>query len=135
MTAFPRNDLLEFADLETVRSEQDTLLKNHVQYCADHSPFYKERLTGLEFENLSLKDLPITDKMEVSIRNSEFVAVNPQQVADIVFSSGTTGWPTRIMYSHGDLQRLRGSLIFRGLSPLARLPSETAMEQWRGMGR
>ena len=106
MTAFIRNDNLEFASADEVGAAQDQLLKKHVQYCLENSPFYKERLADRDIENISLKDLPLTDKMEVSIRNSEFVAVDPLEVGDIVFSSGTTGWPTKIMYSHGDLERL-----------------------------
>ena len=106
MTAFTRNDDLEFASAEKVGAAQDQLLKKHVQHCLQHSPFYKDRLAGRTYEPVSLKDLPLTDKMEVSIRNSEFVAVDPLEVGDIVFSSGTTGWPTKIMYSQGDLERL-----------------------------
>lgn len=106
MTALTRSDELEFTSVEEVRAVQDRLLKMHIQYCSEHSPFYTERLAGLDLETVSLNDLPLTDKMEVSIRNSEFVAVDPVEVADIVFSSGTTGWPTKIMYSQGDLERL-----------------------------
>ena len=106
MTVFTHNDKLEFASAEEVGALQDQLLKKHIQYCLENSPFYKERLADRDCENSSLKDLPLTAKMEVSIRNSEFVAVAPPEVGDIVFSSGTTGWPTKIMYSQGDLERL-----------------------------
>lgn len=106
MTAFARYDNLEFASAEEVGAVQACLLKEHARYCHEKSPFYKERLADLDLENISLKGLPLTDKMEVSIRNSEFVAVPPEEVGDIVFSSGTTGWPTKIIYSHGDLKRL-----------------------------
>lgn len=106
MTSFPRNDDLEFACADEVRAAQERLLKEHVRYCIEHSPFYQERLAGLDPEKVCLKELPLTDKMEVSIRNSEFVAIGQHEVADIVFSSGTTGWPTKIMYSRSDLERL-----------------------------
>lgn len=106
MTLFARNDKLEFAPAEEVRAVQEQLLKQHVEYCMGHSRFYQERLAGIDLETVSLKELPLTAKMEVSIRNSEFVAVGPENVADIVFSSGTTGWPTKILYSQGDLERL-----------------------------
>jgi len=100
------NDTIEFASSDEVRAVQNQLLKEHVQYCFGHSPFYKERLAGVDLENVALESLPLTHKMEVSIRNSEFVAVDSIEVADIVFSSGTTGWPTKIMYTQGDLERL-----------------------------
>jgi len=106
MSLFPRNDTIEFAVADEVRAVEDQLLKKHVQYCFEHSPFYKERLAGVDLEDAALESLPLTNKMEVSIRNSEFVAVDSIEVADIVFSSGTTGWPTKIMYTQGDLERL-----------------------------
>ena len=101
-----RDDALEFGTPDEVRASTERLLKEHVKYCATHSPFYQERFQGLELDTFRIEDLPLTDKMEISIRNSEFVAVESHEVADIVFSSGTTGWPTKIMYSRSDLERL-----------------------------
>ncbi|VGO12035.1 Phenylacetate-coenzyme A ligase [Pontiella desulfatans] len=106
MTSFARNDALEFASPDDVRAAQEQLLRRHLEYCVEASPFYREQLAGLDLGAVSLEELPLTDKMAVSIRNSEFVAVDPEKVADIVFSSGTTGWPTKIMYTQGDLERL-----------------------------
>ncbi|MEN8256044.1 MAG: AMP-binding protein [Verrucomicrobiota bacterium] len=106
MNLFSRDDKIESAPLDEAATFQRELLRRHLDYCREHSPFYRERLAGLDTENIALQELPLTDKMEVSIRNSEFVAVDSVEVADIVFSSGTTGWPTKIVYSHGDLERL-----------------------------
>ncbi|MDF7823386.1 AMP-binding protein [Pontiellaceae bacterium B12227] len=106
MTFKFRDDALEFGAREEVQRATERLLREHLTFCSKYSPFYKERFHGLDLDTVQLEDLPLTDKMEVSIRNSEFVAVEPNDVADIVFSSGTTGWPTKIMYSRGDLERL-----------------------------
>jgi len=106
MNPFPRNDAIEFAPLNEVEAEQQRLLQQHVQYCKTHSPFYREQLANHDPLSSPLESLPLTKKMEVSIRNSEFVAVDSAEVADIVFSSGTTGWPTKIVYTQGDLERL-----------------------------
>ena len=100
------NEAIEFAPLDEVQAVQNRLLKKHIQYCFESSPFYKERLAGIDLENVALESLPLTTKMEISIRNSEFVAVDSAEVADIVFSSGTTGWPTKIIYTQDDLERL-----------------------------
>ncbi len=107
MNDFSRSDAIEFATPDEVRAEQDLLLRQHIRYCKEHSPFYGEQLSDVDPEAIhTLALLPLTHKMEVSIRNSEFVAVDSVEVADIVFSSGTTGWPTKIMYTQGDLERL-----------------------------
>ncbi|MEA2067951.1 MAG: AMP-binding protein [Verrucomicrobiota bacterium] len=107
MNDFSVSDAIEFAAPDEVRAEQECLLRKHIRYCKEHSPFYGERLSDVDPEEIhTLASLPLTHKMEISIRNSEFVAVEPVEIADIVFSSGTTGWPTKIMYTQGDLERL-----------------------------
>jgi len=106
MNTFLRNDAIEFAPLDEVRAEQERLLQQHIQYCQAHSPFYRERLANLDPLSATMESLPLTKKTEISIRNSEFVAVDSTEVADIVFSSGTTGWPTKIVYTQRDLERL-----------------------------
>lgn len=107
MNLFSRNNEIEFAPPGEVDEFQTRLLRKHLEYCRECSPFYRERLANIDPGGApSLESLPLTKKMEVSIRNSEFVAVDPVEVADIVFSSGTTGWPTKIVYTQGDLERL-----------------------------
>jgi len=109
MNRFVRNDAIEFGSEEIVRTTQDDLLRRHIQYCQGNSPVYKERLAGVDTSRIridSLRTLPLTDKNEISERNSEFMAVEPAHVADIVFSSGTTGVPTQVIYTERDLERL-----------------------------
>jgi phenylacetate-CoA ligase len=54
----------------------------------------------------AIGQLPTTSKAEFAEFNTEFLAVPSDQVADIVFTSGTTGEPTPVMYTSGDMERL-----------------------------
>ena len=108
---FDRDRKLEFSNPEEIRRVQEGLLIKHIQYCAVHSPFYRKlfREQGIDggAVNLdSLRDLPLTDKTALSLANDDFLAVPLSQIVDIVLSSGTTGKPTKMMYTESDLRRL-----------------------------
>jgi phenylacetate-CoA ligase len=90
---------------------QGELLRRHVRHCAGHSPWYRRVLAdgGIVPAAVSLErldQLPLTGKEDLEAQNDAFLAVSPESVVDIVFSSGTTGAPTRIAYTERDLQRL-----------------------------
>lgn len=106
MSRFGACGQIGFQPLETILAEQDRRLRRHLEYCVAHSPYYREKLAGLDLSAVSLQELPVTDKEQVSLRNEEFFAVVPEQVVDIVFSSGTLGIPTKVVYTEGDLERL-----------------------------
>lgn len=111
MIEFDRNKRLEFSAPEEIRKVQEGLLKKHVQYCAVHSPYYKRlfRERGVEAGTVTLdrlRELPLTDKTELSVSNDDFLAVPMSHIVDIVLSSGTTGKPTKMMYTENDLRRL-----------------------------
>ena len=111
MIEFDRNKRLEFSTPEEIRTIQEGLLKKHVLYCADHSPYYRELFhqQGVDAGAVtldSLRDLPLTDKTALSLANDDFLAVPLSEIVDIVLSSGTTGRPTKMMYTETDLQRL-----------------------------
>lgn len=87
----------------------DELLKEHIAYCLRNSPFYRERLAGVDPSmtcRATLDALPLTDKNDFSSRNEDFFAAPTEKTVDIVFSSGTTGAPVKVMYTERDLQRL-----------------------------
>ena len=66
-------------------------------------------MSGLDIEHTGLDDLaglPLTGKAQFGKNCDDFLAVPLSKVVDIVFSSGTTGSPTRIMYTENDLKRL-----------------------------
>jgi phenylacetate-CoA ligase len=112
MTRFaPRPSRLAFAEPAEIQRVQTALLADHLRYAAECSPFYREtwRAAGLSASELAperLASLPTTSKADLERRNDDFLAVPAREVADIVLSSGTTGLPTRIMYTEADLDRL-----------------------------
>jgi len=100
---------LDFEDPATIRAEQTRLLNEHVAYCRAHSPYYRRILADVPDSPVtpeSLAELPLTGKNELTEFNDEFLAVPPGEVADISFTSGTTGTPCRICCSGHDLKRL-----------------------------
>ena len=111
MRTFKGDPALERAAPEVVHAAQEERLRRHVAWCATHSPYYRRlfKQAGVKPSAVSLDrlgDLPLTDKMEFSRHNDEFLAVPRESIVDIVLSSGTTGKPTRIMYTERDLKRL-----------------------------
>ena len=99
--------------MEAIRNAQTAILREHLQYVKQHSPAYQKILANpnldfnidsMELEQLSL--LPFTEKKDIEANPASFLAVAPDQVADIVLSSGTTGKPMQIFYTDKDLARL-----------------------------
>lgn len=100
---------IEFCPPEEARKIQDKLLREHVAYCAGQSLFYRTALEGAAPDDISvdtITSLPFTDKADLEARNDDFLAVSASKIVDVVQSSGTTGKPTRVMYTESDLQRL-----------------------------
>ena len=111
MSAFGQYRDLAFATADEIQSVQNRLLREQVAVCVRRSPYYRRTLGRAdqlpsEITVDTLAALPFTDKSHLEQFNDEFLAVPPERVADIVLSSGTTGQPTRIMYTARDLQRL-----------------------------
>lgn len=102
---------IEFASPDEIRTLQDRLLGEHMDYISARSPFYRRILSGSPPKsgksNLErLRELPFTDKSAFEDHNDELLCVSMDAVADIVLSSGTVGRPTRVMYTEADLARL-----------------------------
>ncbi len=102
---------IAFLSREEINAYQSVQLQNHLRYCQENSPYYKKLFaehnvnTGsVSLETLS--DLPLTLKSDLESHNDDFYAVASEKIVDIVLSSGTTGMPTRIMYTESDLERL-----------------------------
>jgi phenylacetate-CoA ligase len=106
MSCFTPDSALAFASVEQLVAVQQRLFSAHVAYCKKASPYYREMLRSVDPAEVCLADLPLTDKSEISAMNEAFVAVDRGDVADIVFSSGTTGRPTQVIYTAQDLKRL-----------------------------
>lgn len=101
----------EFANPERIREEQSLLLAEHLRYCRDNSPFYRDRLRDIPEPDVSnsfdiLSSLPFTTKDDLAENIESFTAVSQREIRDISFSSGTTGKPLPIVYTENDLKRL-----------------------------
>ncbi len=110
MTSVHRGKL-EFLPVDEYRRVQTELLQKHIAYAASNSPYYRNVFgtCGMDATKITLdtlSDLPLTDKTALAEYNDDFRAVPMTQIVDIVLSSGTTGRPTKMMYTVNDLQRL-----------------------------
>src|SRR4030067_2448628 len=109
MTDFYRYKNIEFSNPDAIKEAQENLLKNHLDYILRNSPYYRRVLNGFDTANVTLENLsalPFTDKYAFEEYNNELLAVPMSEIVDIVLSSGTTGKPTKIMYTENDLTRL-----------------------------
>ena len=104
-----KNAPSKWHSVQEIADVQQELLRAHLDYCQRNSPFYRTLfapITPHEVTLESLAQLPFTDKDQFAKCNADFLAVTPDNIVDIVLSSGTTGAPTRVMYTERDLQRL-----------------------------
>ncbi len=111
MRNFKTYQEISFFSPDRIKAIQQRLLREHITYCQENSPFYKKLFRGRNINPQritldSLGDIPFTDKSDIEKNNDAFLAVSPQRIADIVLSSGTTGVPTKIAYTDSDLRRL-----------------------------
>jgi phenylacetate-CoA ligase len=109
MQKFRIEDDLSFQDVETIQRRQQQLLNAHLDYCRKQSPYYRHILADLPQRPITLAELPalpLTAKSDLSERNSDFMAAPVNEIADLCFTSGTTGQPCRIVYTKQDLDRL-----------------------------
>ena len=109
MTKFIYKPKDEFLALDELQRRQTMLLREHLGYCKNQSPFYRKKLSKIDFADFELSDLkhlPITSKSDIAENNSAFFAVNGEDIADIVLTSGTTGKPCQVVYTKHDMQRL-----------------------------
>ncbi|MBI5056067.1 MAG: AMP-binding protein [Nitrospirae bacterium] len=100
---------IEFSTPDEIRAVQERLLQNHLAYIYENSPFYRRTLDGIALNKITLENLsslPFTNKSAFENHNDELLAVPMSKIVDIVLSSGTTGKPTKIMYTENDLRRL-----------------------------
>jgi phenylacetate-CoA ligase len=111
MKPFKGDSVLEFAGPGHVRKTQEDRLRRHLAWCSRESPYYRRVLADYRVNPRvatldSLAALPFTSKSDFAGHNDDFLAVKHESIVDIVLSSGTTGKPTRVMYTDRDLQRL-----------------------------
>lgn len=111
MMEFKQYGKIEFSKPDAIKEVQERLLKEHLDYLAANSPYYRRVFGNLKIDiskaNLkNLSTLPFTDKSVFERHNDDMLAVPMSRIVDIVLSSGTTGQPTRMMCTENDLRRL-----------------------------
>lgn len=109
MTDFYKYKDIKFSRPYIIKRMQESLLKRHLYYISNNSPYYQRILSSFDLKNITFKNLgtlPFTDKSAFENHNDELLAVSLSKIVDIVLSSGTTGKPIRIMYTENDLKRL-----------------------------
>lgn len=105
------NEYIEAADRDRLKRLQNERLTEMIERMYYKVPFYRKKLTelGIEPGDIKsidqLKDLPFTVKDDLR-DNYPFglFAVPQQQIVRLHASSGTTGKPTVVGYTHNDLQ-------------------------------
>lgn len=102
---------IAFSTPDDIQQIQENRLREHLVYCREHSPYYQKSLrdTEINCKHVTIDQLcklPFTEKSDIEQYNEDFCAVSCEKVVDIVLSSGTTGVPTRVVYTDCDLQRL-----------------------------
>lgn len=106
-----RSDL-EFLTPEEISDRQDRLLRDHVRYVTEHSPFYREMFAqqGIDPSTIRNRDdlavLPFTSKEDLQTRARDLLCVDPKDVVDYCLTSGTTGAPVAIQQTRQDLERV-----------------------------
>ncbi|MDY0268428.1 phenylacetate--CoA ligase family protein [Trichloromonas sp.] len=110
--AFVGDAGIEFRAQEEIRGLQEQLLRCHLTYLAEHSPFYRRRFAEAGVDPaafLGLEDLhrlPCTDKTDLADHNEAFLCVPPDEIVDLCLTSGTTGQPVAMHQTRADLERL-----------------------------
>ena len=108
MKMFAYSPKTEFLQPDDIKMLQTQLLKRHLVYCQERSPFYREVLKDISIDDISIDDislLPFTEKEDILLDWQRFAACSPEEVSDIVFTSGSTGKPGRFVYTQQDLLR------------------------------
>ncbi|MBJ6798593.1 phenylacetate--CoA ligase family protein [Geomonas propionica] len=116
---------LELARLDAaaIAARHEELLRRHVCYCAEHSPFYRAifRQAGVAPGDIAtladLARLPLTEKHHLEECRDDFLAVGEDEITDVCLTSGTTGKPIAMLQSNADLERLayNEEISFRGV--------------------
>ena len=109
MARFDCHNDLGFLPAEEIRKRQTALFNAHLKHLRNDSPYYREALARFPDREYSLDELqefPITNKSDFADFGQHFIAVPREQIADLGFTSGTTGVPCQIAYTKNDLARL-----------------------------
>jgi phenylacetate-CoA ligase len=101
-----------FQSREAVAACTDRLLREHLEYCFAHSPFYRRRFEQSDVQPrdiggvADLVKLPVTTKADLASCGDDFLCLSEDRIVDVCQTSGTTGTPVGLLQSERDLRRL-----------------------------
>ena len=120
------NDI-EFSSPGEIKAFQEELLRKHLVYLRNNSPYYKRLFDsyGINISRIKhLEDLtriPFTEKKDLQLYNDDFCCVPKNKIIDYITTSGTLGDPVLFGCTEKDLQRLayneKKSFECAGLTP------------------
>jgi len=97
---------------DQIAAFSEDLLRRHLRYCFEHSPYYRQRFqaSGIAPDDLRAMDdlrlFPLTTKEDLEQNGEALLAVPPSQIVDACQTSGTTGKPVIMYQTAEDLARL-----------------------------
>ena len=83
---------LDFLPPEELRVMQTLILREHLQFCSQYSPYYKRLFGNRDWSRFTpdrLPELPLTEKCDIAKDPEDFQASPWRDVMDVVFSSGS----------------------------------------------
>lgn len=112
MFVTPSRADLEFGNWTSMVAVRDDLIRRHVSYAAERSPFYRRLFAehGIDPRDVrtaaDLTKLPFTRKEDLAAHGPEFLCVDRSKVVDFCLTSGTTAKPVVFMQTASDMNRL-----------------------------
>ena len=103
---------IEFASVDEIEAFNNSLLREHVKYCYEHSAFYRRRFdeAGVDPARIRTKDdlrlAPLTTKADLEEFGRDFLCVPEREIVDLCQTSGTTGKPVIMALTESDLRRV-----------------------------
>ena len=90
---------IEFCGAAEIRNFPDGLLRDAVEYLAEHSGYYRRmfRESGIDVGDIrtidDLAHIPFTEKRDLQLYNEEFLCCPKAKIVDYITTSGTLGEP------------------------------------------
>ncbi len=107
-----QNEEIEFLPSAEVREHQNAAVRSLVAYLAQRAPFYRRRFAELRLSENDIRGvddlgvIPPTTKEDLVAHAGDFLCRPPEDIREIVTTSGTTASPIYIRLTAGDLDRL-----------------------------
>jgi len=103
---------IEKSDLKSIKTFQESKLKELLVYLKSNSPFYQKLFNDNKIDINEIKTLedltkiPTTSKNDIQANNQDFFCVSQSEIVDYSTTSGTLGDPVTFGLSDKDLERL-----------------------------